>query len=147
MMTAQSATIWANLQAFRIQKWLCRTENGFAGPKALFSHAIRSMLNFLKIYRTEQNFTGHVLRSCGFRKDCVVVSHFMCNFVVSTKIHTNFLLCTILKFNLSVDKYLPCFIILFNVFTDLNESFDSVCFSYMKVVFKVVNMLMYIYIY
>ena len=33
---------------------------------------IHAMLNFLKIYRTEQNFTGHVLGSCGFPKVCYI---------------------------------------------------------------------------
>ena len=30
------------------------------------------MVNLLKIYRTEQNFTGHVLRSCGFRESLLM---------------------------------------------------------------------------
>ena len=50
-------------QTFRNPKWICWTERPFQ-----ICFPIRSMLNFLKICRTEQNFTGHVLRSCGFRK-------------------------------------------------------------------------------
>ena len=49
-------------QTFRNLKWLCQTEGPF--QPCLPIHAL---LNFLKIHRTEQNFTGHVLQSCGFR--------------------------------------------------------------------------------
>ena len=34
--------------------------------------ANHAMLNFLKIYWTEQHLTGNVLRSCGFQKVCFV---------------------------------------------------------------------------
>ena len=51
------------MQTLRNPKWLCRTESPF--QIRLIIHA---MLNFLKSYRTEQNFTGHVLRSCGLWK-------------------------------------------------------------------------------
>ena len=59
----QRMTRHQDLQTFWNLKWLCRTKNPY--QPCLPIHA---MLNFLKIYRTEQNFTGHVLRSCGFRK-------------------------------------------------------------------------------
>ena len=48
---------------FMKSKMACQIERPF--QPCLPIHA---MLNFLKIYLTEQNFTGHILRSCRFRK-------------------------------------------------------------------------------
>ena len=50
-------------QAFRNPKGLCQTEGTI---KACLP--IHAMLNFLKIYRNEQNFTGLVLQSWGFQE-------------------------------------------------------------------------------
>ena len=50
-------------QTFQNLKRLCRTKS-----PVLPCLPIQAMLGFLKIYRTKQNFTGHVLWSCRFRK-------------------------------------------------------------------------------
>ena len=64
-------------QTCRILGWLCRTKSPF--QQCLRIHA---MLNFLKIYWTEQNFTRQVFRSCGFRKVWYVCTcHFNNNFL------------------------------------------------------------------
>ena len=75
--------LWQHIQHWDIFKgsWTGKTSQkalgaDFPKPKMAFQDRkpfqpclpIHAMLNFLKIYRTEWNFTGHVLRSCGFRK-------------------------------------------------------------------------------
>ena len=65
-------------QTFRNPKRLCRTESLFHPCSSI--HAV---LSFLKICRTEQSFTGHVLRSCRFRKVCCQL-HITWNAAVAT---------------------------------------------------------------
>ena len=54
---------FCSFRTFWNPKWLSRTESPFQ-PRL----PIHAMLNFFKINRTEQHFTGHVLWSCRFRK-------------------------------------------------------------------------------
>ena len=52
-------------QTFRNPKWLCWTKSPFQP-----CFPIHAMFNFLKIYWTEQNFTGHVLWISGKPECC-----------------------------------------------------------------------------